>query len=382
MTSQHKKNSRPQPPQGQHPLPPTPPQFARPALNGIAASAPALPLSLSHFPPPSSPPPCYAEVAAAEDCAPPPPPSSPPAAAASPALLGRRRHQHQHPQQHQQQRQYPRHQQRQRQRSLPSNSLPPDGVFALSATGTSRSRSTSVSIAAAAAATAERRANHPMMQQMQAQTQSQSQLQAQQQQEKKEADAERPEARGALHPQVAVLLGVKERWHVPLLLCRALATGPPCTASGYLSFYFADCLMSRWLLNYTPSATLVRLFTLSITNVYTTSWWLHLSGATRDARLLLPAWICIASTLTFLYHLAHRHVNIRRETRAAVRAFWVSSTASLFALLLQLHVARGTWRGVPLVGILRGLFWRGLVLGGWGGDGGGGGGEGGGEGGV
>ncbi|GME35732.1 hypothetical protein GTA08_BOTSDO02247 [Neofusicoccum parvum] len=234
----------------------------------------------------------------------------------------------------------------------------------------------------------------------------------------------------ALHPRVAVLLGVKESFHAPLLLCRGLATAPAiwwfgrcvvlawrlavsaargaaerdvewgiggwrgggsgdgvrgvagglvgtevalaglwCTASGYLSFYFADCLMSRWLLNYTPSATLVRLFTISAINVYTTSWWLHLSGASTDPRLLLPAWICIASTLTILYHLAHRHVNIRRETRAAVRAFWVTSTISLWLLLLESHVERGTWKVAPLVGVFERVAkaWRDARVGGGGG---------------
>lgn len=28
------------------------------------------------------------------------------------------------------------------------------------------------------------------------------------------------------HPRVAVLLGVNTRWHIPLLICRALSTAP------------------------------------------------------------------------------------------------------------------------------------------------------------
>ncbi|GME31883.1 hypothetical protein GTA08_BOTSDO02247 [Neofusicoccum parvum] len=160
----------------------------------------------------------------------------------------------------------------------------------------------------------------------------------------------------ALHPRVAVLLGVKESFHAPLLLCRGLATAPAIWWFGRL-------------LNYTPSATLVRLFTISAINVYTTSWWLHLSGASTDPRLLLPAWICIASTLTILYHLAHRHVNIRRETRAAVRAFWVTSTISLWLLLLESHVERGTWKVAPLVGVFERVAkaWRDARVGGGGG---------------
>jgi hypothetical protein len=30
----------------------------------------------------------------------------------------------------------------------------------------------------------------------------------------------------ALHPRVAVLLGVNAKWHIPLLICRALSTAP------------------------------------------------------------------------------------------------------------------------------------------------------------
>ncbi len=30
----------------------------------------------------------------------------------------------------------------------------------------------------------------------------------------------------ALHPRVAVLLGINARWHIPLLICRALSTAP------------------------------------------------------------------------------------------------------------------------------------------------------------
>ena len=50
--------------------------------------------------------------------------------------------------------------------------------------------------------------------------------------------------------------------------------------------------MSR-LLNYHPSATVVRLLTTNALIAYITSWVLYLSGASEDPRLLLPAWISI-----------------------------------------------------------------------------------------
>lgn len=105
------------------------------------------------------------------------------------------------------------------------------------------------------------------------------------------------------------------------------------------------------LLNYTPSATVVRLLTTNALIAYITSWVLYLSGASEDPRLLLPAWVSIATvtlpfscsfsqqhphpcpptpslslsaltppspeqTLTFLYHLSHHNTktNIRKET--------------------------------------------------------------------
>ncbi|KAI9812687.1 MAG: hypothetical protein M1832_000344 [Thelocarpon impressellum] len=198
-----------------------------------------------------------------------------------------------------------------------------------------------------------------------------------------------PRSSLALHPRVAVLLGVERRWLAPLLACRALSMAPAawwglrcgltclvevaladaagtsapwpaekrsrvtevflsilwCSASAYLSFFFTDCLMSRWLLNYTPQATIVRLLTIDATNSYVTSWVLHLAGGSDDPRLLLPAWIAIASTLTVLYHLTQRKANIRRETCASLGVFSLASFASMCALLLQLHLTREPTRG-------------------------------------
>ncbi|XMA15966.1 hypothetical protein WAI453_008757 [Rhynchosporium graminicola] len=204
-----------------------------------------------------------------------------------------------------------------------------------------------------------------------------------------------------LHPRVAVLLGVEKHWHFPLLFCRALSTAPAvwwglrcaltfmgelllveskeeieaawsvekrfrvtevflavlwCCSSAWLSFYFTDCLMSRWLLNYTPQATLVRLLTINSLNAYITSWVLFLSGGSEDPRLLLPAWISIASTLTFLYHLTHPRLAILKETSLSISVFSIASFISMVSLLLQLHLTRENDPPVPLFGIGR-LCW-------------------------
>ena len=54
------------------------------------------------------------------------------------------------------------------------------------------------------------------------------------------------------------------------------------------------------LLNYTPSATCIRLLTLDALIAYITTQTLYLSGASQDPRMLLPAWIGIASVNSHL----------------------------------------------------------------------------------
>ncbi|OJJ84192.1 uncharacterized protein ASPGLDRAFT_126614, partial [Aspergillus glaucus CBS 516.65] len=227
-----------------------------------------------------------------------------------------------------------------------------------------------------------------------------------------EAQASRTAASSALHPRVAVILGVDRRWYVPLLVCRALSTAPAawwglrcaftflaellhiqpgmghegwataiigsigqdwdverrfrvtevalaimwCCASAYLSYFFADCMMSRWLLNYTPPAVVIRLLTTNGLIAYITSWVLYLSGASSDPRLLLPAWITITTTLTFIYHATQNHATIKRETTASVLVVSVASFVSMSSLLLQLHLTRENEPEVPVFVISRKLW--------------------------
>lgn len=225
-------------------------------------------------------------------------------------------------------------------------------------------------------------------------------------------DAGRSTPSSALHPRVAVILGVDKKWHAPLLVCRALSTVPAawwglrcaftflaellhirpgmgregwaaaiigsvgqdwdverrfrvtevalaimwCCASAYLSYFFADCMMSRWLLNYTPPAVVIRLLTTNGLIAYITSWVLYLSGASSDPRLLLPAWISITTTLTFLYHATQNHATIKRETTASLLVVSVASFVSMSSLLLQLHLTRENEPEVPLFVITRKLW--------------------------
>lgn len=106
--------------------------------------------------------------------------------------------------------------------------------------------------------------------------------------------------------------------------------------------------MSRWLINYTPQATIVRLFTLSCVFSYATSWIVYLTGASRDPGLLLPAWISIATILTACYQITQRKINIRKETRLSVSIFSYSSFLSMVALLVQSHSTRVDYPSIPL----------------------------------
>ncbi|KAK7397870.1 hypothetical protein QQX98_012759 [Neonectria punicea] len=122
-----------------------------------------------------------------------------------------------------------------------------------------------------------------------------------------------------------------------------------CFASGYLSFFFTDCLMSRWLINYTPQATMVRLLTINALNAYITSGVLTLAGGFQDPRLLLPGWIGIATTLTVLYHITHQQINIRKETSTSINVFSIASFISMVTLLAHMHAHVPDYPQIPLI---------------------------------
>ncbi|KAH7176298.1 N-glycosylation protein-domain-containing protein [Dactylonectria macrodidyma] len=122
-----------------------------------------------------------------------------------------------------------------------------------------------------------------------------------------------------------------------------------CFASGYLSFFFTDCLMSRWLINYTPQATMVRLLTINAINAYITANVLSIAGGFQDPRLLLPGWIGIATTLTVLYHITHQKINIRKETSTSMNVFSIASFISMVTLLAHMHSHIPGYPQIPLI---------------------------------
>jgi hypothetical protein len=66
------------------------------------------------------------------------------------------------------------------------------------------------------------------------------------------------------------------------------------SCSGVIYLYIV-ILRGIRLLHYTPSATILRLLTTNALIAYISSWVLYLSGAAEDRRMLLPAWVSIAT---------------------------------------------------------------------------------------
>ncbi|KAL7947760.1 N-glycosylation domain-containing protein [Trichoderma barbatum] len=122
-----------------------------------------------------------------------------------------------------------------------------------------------------------------------------------------------------------------------------------CFACGYLAFFFTDCLMSRWLINYTPHATLVRLLSINAVNAYLTLTVLSLTGGFQDPRLLLPGWVSIATSLTICYHVTHSKINIRKETITSVNVFSIASYITMIVLLAHMQWYQPDYPTMPIV---------------------------------
>lgn len=101
---------------------------------------------------------------------------------------------------------------------------------------------------------------------------------------------------------------------------------------------------------------------------------MHLSGSSQDPFLLLPTWIIITSvrlallqtsepfdrvvtdcarhqTLTMVYHITYRKINIRKETSTSISVFSMASYLSMVALLVQQHWDRSDWLELPFVAL-------------------------------
>ncbi|KAI5801696.1 hypothetical protein DFH27DRAFT_557635 [Peziza echinospora] len=113
--------------------------------------------------------------------------------------------------------------------------------------------------------------------------------------------------------------------------------------------------MSRWLIHYTPWATLVRLVSICSINVYITSWILTLAGTTMNPRMLLPAWIFIACILITAYYFSQRSIMVVRSVYNSISGFMAFTCfVSMVVLLVEVHTcsagASMGGRGSPAYG--------------------------------
>lgn len=58
-------------------------------------------------------------------------------------------------------------------------------------------------------------------------------------------------------------------------------------------------------------------------------------------------------TLTIIYHIMQRKINIRKETSASISIFSIASFISMVALLVQLQMARADFPSIPLIDLTR-----------------------------
>ncbi|RVD90176.1 uncharacterized protein DFL_001152 [Arthrobotrys flagrans] len=197
-----------------------------------------------------------------------------------------------------------------------------------------------------------------------------------------------------LHPRIAVALGVDRRYHKWLMLARAGSTLPcalgfvKCVyagweewegrglrvrsavefsttmkeivlaaawilGAGYQCFRFTDSLMTRWLVNYTPLATLVRLISITGIIAYFISGAHYCLGVKSDARMLLPAWIMIYCTIGVGFHIVRMRISEYREVSTSITVFTGLNFATMMVLLQDSHEKRdrppwrewGSWVG-------------------------------------
>ncbi|KAM7205640.1 N-glycosylation protein eos1 [Rhypophila sp. PSN 637] len=127
-----------------------------------------------------------------------------------------------------------------------------------------------------------------------------------------------------------------------------------CFASGWVSFYLTDTLMSRALLNYTPLATIFRLSVINLVNVLFNSSVLGQFAAPADPRFAFAPWIVIASVLTLVYNIAQRGIRIHKDYALSMSIFSIASYVSMVALLWHMYVDRAAeYPDIPLVRNLR-----------------------------
>jgi len=113
-----------------------------------------------------------------------------------------------------------------------------------------------------------------------------------------------------------------------------------CAVSGYLSFFSMDSLMMRWLIIYSPIASIVRLITASFIYYVGTNFILQYAGSNGNVSLLLPAWIAIAAMLAIVYMSMHNRTTIKRQGDNSMYVFGAASFFTMCILLAPLYIGQ------------------------------------------
>ncbi|KAF3912720.1 hypothetical protein ABW21_db0208536 [Orbilia brochopaga] len=125
-------------------------------------------------------------------------------------------------------------------------------------------------------------------------------------------------------------------------------------------FRFTDSLMTRWLVNYTPLATLVRLITITGILAYFSQGAHYCFGVKTDARMLLPAWITIFCTIGIGVHFIRMRITEYRELSTSITVFAALSFMTMLLLLQDSHSKRERppWAGWNWMGELAAAWWQ------------------------
>ncbi|KAK9474906.1 N-glycosylation protein-domain-containing protein [Dipodascopsis tothii] len=116
------------------------------------------------------------------------------------------------------------------------------------------------------------------------------------------------------------------------------------TVAGYLSFFLVDGLMLRWIVNYSLTATILRL--LSINAIMAVFTKMLLDVCARDPMNLLPTWIFISCLMTAAYAIQNFVTsNIAMESR--------KRRVDLVQIAVYAVVPVGMASFVTMVGLLR-----------------------------
>lgn len=95
--------------------------------------------------------------------------------------------------------------------------------------------------------------------------------------------------------------------------------------------------MSRWLLNYTPVATIVRLVAIALVNAYVTGLVVGIAAAQAGNALLLPAWIAIATVRPYPHF--HLHLPLETPTNTPPQALTIAHRATELSIAIRKETA-------------------------------------------